>query len=270
MTTSPTQVCEDILRADIKYNVEHRIWPSVVAVAERLLARRAELTDAYAELVEKLGNRPQALKVFFDVLLGAAALRHPEATARSRQDRAELEQVNSQIATKALELSSLLERRSDIHNTTDFHSDTHYSVCGVIEAAARDVPLFDGWVKEPLQTLSARFDLKYWPSIAAFVREISQDAAQATPLAMDQAAAAATMGKRASPTDFFGYLYEGLEDAMASNGGFIPKGFKVSDRSMASLATCALGRDADEPFDAPYVKQVRQRLRQRDGAADVE
>lgn len=264
MTTSPTQACEEILRADINYNIEHSIWPSAIAVAERLLARRAELNDAYAELVEKLGRHPHALKVFFDLLLCAAALRHPQATARSRQDRTELTQVNSQIAVLALELSSLLDRRSDIHNTTDFHSDTHYSVCGVIEAAARNVPLFKGWIKEPLQALSGRFDLKYWPSLSDFVREISRDAAQATPHAMDQAAAAATTGKRASPTDFFGYLYQDLEESMVRYGGFIPNNFKVSDRSMASLATCALGREADEPFDAAYVKQVRQRLRQRD------
>jgi hypothetical protein len=259
-----TQLCEDVLRADIKYNTEHRIWPSLNVIAERMLVRSAELTEAYEELAEKLGARHMGLKVFFDVLLGAAFLRNPEATSQSRADRAELVRVNAQIAEVARELAALVERRSEIHNTTDFHSDTHYSVCGVIEAAAERIPLFESWVKEPLQHLSSRFDLKYWPSIGDFVLEVAEDAERATPVAMDAAAAAATKGKRASTTDFFSALFEHLDEATTRYGGFLPIGFSLTDRTLAALGTCVLDCGPDEPFSADYVKSLRQRLRRRE------
>lgn len=261
---TPTQICEDILRADIRYNTEHRIWPSLNAISERMLLRGVELGGAYDELVEKLGTRPQALKQFFDVLLASAHFHNQHATAQSRADRAELVEVNERIAELAHELAGFLDRRSELHNTTDFHSDTHYSVCGVIKSAAeRRVPLFDGWVKEPLQRLSSQFDLKYWPTIGDFVRELADDAERAKPLAMNSATDAATRGKRASDTDFFSALFKDLEEGTVGSGGFLPRGFKLLDSSWAALGTCVLDRGPDEPFTAEYVKQLRQRLRRR-------
>ncbi|MDY0744809.1 hypothetical protein SNE35_09835 [Paucibacter sp. R3-3] len=259
-----TQLCEDVLREGIEYNITHNIWPSLNAIAARMLARSTELTDAYEELAEKLDARHKGLNVFFDVLLGATYLRNPVATAQSRADRAELVRVNAQIAEVARELATLIERRSEIHNTTDFHSDTHYSVCGVIEAAAERIPLFESWVKEPLGRLSYQFDLKYWPSIGDFALELAEDAERATPVAMDAAAAAATTGKRASPKDFFSALLENLDESTRRYGGFLPTGFSLTDRTLATLGTCVLDRGPDEPFDADYVKSLRQKLRRQE------
>lgn len=261
--TNATQFCEDILSAGIQYNLDHRILPSENAVAERLLARRLELEDAYAELFDKVEGSHPAVQVFLGLLLGAAAFRNPKATAKAREARTELTVVNEEIAQTARQLQTLLERRDEIHNTTDFSADTHYHVCDVIADAARHVPLFDSWIRARLQALTGRFDLKYWPSIADFVGELADDAEQAQPQAHFRAAAAATHGRRASPTDFFGYLFEELKNMTTQYGGFIPKGFDLSDRTLASLASCALDCDADAPFDAAYVKRLRQRLRER-------
>lgn len=48
--TNMAQVCEGALRVMKAYNVEHAIWPSENIVIDRLLARRLELADAYAEI----------------------------------------------------------------------------------------------------------------------------------------------------------------------------------------------------------------------------
>ena len=106
------------------------------AVADRLLARGVELRDAYGELYEKLHPRPPALKVFLDLLLSTAAFWSPEKIAEARVAREELASVNRQIARKAEELVQLLERRTDLNNTSGFSSETHYHVCDVIEAAS--------------------------------------------------------------------------------------------------------------------------------------
>ncbi|MGT2453788.1 hypothetical protein ACU4GI_11005 [Cupriavidus basilensis] len=47
---NPKQVCEHLLFDAKRYNIEHSILRSEVAVADRLLARSLELADAYDEL----------------------------------------------------------------------------------------------------------------------------------------------------------------------------------------------------------------------------
>jgi len=136
-TTNPQQACEAILIEGKRYNIEHGILPSENVVADRLLARGIELRDAYGELYEKLHPRPPALKAFLDLLLSTAAFWSPEKMAQARVARDELADVNRQIARKAEELAELLERRTDLNNTSGFSSETHYHVCDVIEAASR-------------------------------------------------------------------------------------------------------------------------------------
>lgn len=68
---------------------------------DRLLALRAELSDAYDELGEKLGTRPRALRVFLDLLLGTTADWNPAKINQSRTARNELVSVNGQIDAKA-------------------------------------------------------------------------------------------------------------------------------------------------------------------------
>lgn len=86
----PTENCEEILRAGIRYNVDHGILRSENVVAERLLARRTELVEAYDELHAKLQNQPQALKAFFGALLSTAAFWNPDKLANARKGRSAL------------------------------------------------------------------------------------------------------------------------------------------------------------------------------------
>ena len=107
-TPSPQQTCENILINDKTYNVEHNILPSENAIIDRLLARRIELNEAYAELYDKLQPHSRALPVFLGLLLSTAAFWAPEKIARSRAQRDTLVDTNQQIAQKAEELAQLL------------------------------------------------------------------------------------------------------------------------------------------------------------------
>jgi hypothetical protein len=67
---------------------------------------------------------PPALQVFLGLVLSTAAFWNPEKIREARAARSDLSSVNRQIARKAAELATLLEQRSDLHDTSGFSSDT--------------------------------------------------------------------------------------------------------------------------------------------------
>ena len=239
-TMNPQQICEDFLRKEIRYNSEHHILPSESAVADRLLDRGIEMKHVYQELHEKLHLHPPALSLLLGLVLSAAAFWSPEKIQRARTARDDLTKTNHQIAKKAAELAMLLERRSDLHNTSGFSSDTHYHVCDVLEAASQHNYLFTSYVQDQVLAL---------------------DAKTADTTATDPLTAAATAAVRASKADFFKALFAAIEENCADNYGRLPNGFKLSDRTLASLGNCALDLDPDDLVDDAYIKRFRQRER---------
>lgn len=258
---TPQKICESILNEEKQYNIEHEILPSENAVVDRLLSRGLELKETYEELHEKLHKHPPALKVFLGLLLSTAAFWSPEKITKARSERADLANINQQIATKAAELAELLERRSDLHNTSGFSSSTHYHVCDVIEAACENNYLFQSYIKERLDALTGQFDLKYWPSLGELLQVIASDAEHASTEASDPLTAAATAAARPSRADFFKALFAAIEENSAENYGQLPRGFKLTDNTLASLANCVLDFGPDDLVDGAYVKRLRQRER---------
>lgn len=261
---TPSQIakdaCEKILIDDRRYNIDHNIWPSQVIVVDRLLSRSYELLKPYQELHRKLHRQPRALLAFFDVLLGAAALWNPEKIALARAARAKLTATNGEIALKAAELAQLLQQRERLHDTSAFSSDTHYHVVEVIEAAAQDNYLFRSHVQESLRALRFQFDLKYWPGLPEVMQALAHDAQDAAANPSDPMTAAATEARRASLVDFFKALFAGIEERM-SRGGFLPSHIKFTDATFAALVNCALDLTPEESVDGPYVKRLRQGIR---------
>lgn len=262
--TNAQQTCENLLIEEIRYNNERRIWPSKNAIANRLLARGVELQDAYEELHDKLHAHPPALQVFLDLVLSTAAFWNPEKMQEARAARSDLASVNQQIAGKASELAMLLEQRSDLHDTSGFSSDTHYHVCNVIEAASQHNYLYKSYIQEKLGSLRGQFDLKYWPSLGDFLQELASDAEKAVTEATNPLTAAATEATRPSKADFFKALFAAIKENSAKSYGQLPRGFKLTDRTLASLANCALDLGPDDLVDDAYMKRLRQR--ERNGA----
>jgi hypothetical protein len=256
------QRCEEILSEAKRRNNEHEIFADEVLIADRLLARRLELGDAYKELYAKLDPHPHALNCFLDLLVSTAALWSPEKNAEARAERERLEAANVQIADKAAELAGLLEERARLHNNSAFSSSTHYSVAKVIEVAAEENCLFGLYVQKPLRGLRGQFSLKYWPTLAEFVWVLARDAENAKIEATDPLTAAATKATRSSLADFFKALFAAMEENSAEEFGALPRGFRLTDATLASLATCALDLGPDELVDSAYVKRLRQRERE--------
>lgn len=261
VTTDPTEICEEALRADKAYNIEHEMLPSENRVIDRLLARRLELVEAYAEIHEKLHARPYGIKVMLGTVTSVAAFWSPERVADARDARTRLEEVNREISDLAMGLARLLEERSEIGNSSGFASNTHYHIVDVIDAACRENGYYRSHLKEELEPLTSRYDLKYWPSLAEVVQVIGQDADNAGTAATDPLTRAATTGSRGSRADFFKALFQLIKENGEGSQARLPRTFKLSDNALASLANCALDLGPDDLVDSAYVKRLRQRQR---------
>lgn len=260
---NPSDACEAILQQIKSYNAQHKIWPAQKAIIERLIARRIELTEAYAELHEKLGTRFQALEVFFDLLIGAVDGWNPKSNAQARAQRQRLNALNKDIADKAADLARLLQERSDLNNRSGFSSNTFYHPIDLVEKAASENGRYNSFLKEPIARLRGQYDLKYWPSISQCLRALSCDARHSIIQANDPFTHVATKATRGSLADFFKALFVAIEESGVHQGGFLPSGFSVTDATFASLTNCALDLKPDEMVDAVYVKRLRQRERER-------
>lgn len=263
LITNPTQVCEDALRADKAYNIENAILPSENRIIDRLLARRVELVSAYAEIYEKLHDREHGIATILGVVTNVAAFWNPQKVAYARDARVRLQEVNREIGELAMDLAGLLEERSEIGNRSGFASDTHYHIAEVIDAASSDNGFYRFHLRDELKPLKSRYDLKYWPSLAEVVRVIGQDAGDADTKATDTLTRAATTGTRGSRADFFQALFQLIRENGDANPGHLPRNFRLSDETLASLANCALDIEPDDLVDGAYVKRLRQRARER-------
>jgi len=253
--------CEEVIQADRANNISHNIWPSNVRVADHLLRRGLELQQAYEELWSQLHDIPRALQVFFGALMDTAAHWSPEKLREARDARAELRETNAEIAEAASALADLLRRRTELQDAHGFTTGTHYHVCDLIEAASAHNGLFQSWLQKPLEQLRGQFDLKYWPSLPAVIEQIAVDAQDAEPRALDPVTAAGTAAARASLADFFKALFVAIEEIGMREYGPLPHNFKLTDASYAALANCALDLDPDRCVDGPYVKRLRQGIR---------
>lgn len=260
---NPKQICEQILLDDKRYNIEHHILPTEIAIADRLLARGLELTAAYDELHEKLHHHPRALQTFLGLVLSTAAFWNPMTMKEARSAREDLTEVNRQIASKAAEVADLLMQRENLHNTSGFSCETHYSICGLIKAAGKNHYEFTSRVQNRFEELPAQFDHKYWPTLSDIMLELSRDAENAAPDASDPMTDAGTAGTRASKADFIKVLLTAMEENSARAYGPLPNRLGITDDTLASLMNCALNLDDKDLVDGAYVKRFRQREREK-------
>lgn len=260
-TRQAQTVCEDLLRCERNDRIEKRILTSEVHVIDRLLGRGLELKEAYKELHSKLSEHPPALKVFFDLLQSSAAFWSPEANQEAREGKARLTAVNGEIETTARKLAQLLEERTHLENHSGFACDTFYHPIDVMHAASERNGSYATWVKESLESVRFRFDLKYWPTLSEMAESIAVDAAQAKPSPHDAVTGAGTEGPRGGLADSFRAFFACLDESSSGNHGLLPQGFDLTDRSIASLMSCALGLEPDRVVNSMFVKRLRQRQR---------
>lgn len=100
--------------------------------------------------------------------------------------------------------------------------------------------LYQSFLKNELENLTGRFELKYWPSLASMVRVIGLDAGKAEVTADDVRTAAMSESKRPSRADFIRALHSGVSDNQHSGMGGLRRSFRLSDSAAATLANVIL------------------------------
>lgn len=259
MNKSAVELCEEFLKNDRAYNVENDIWASVVEITDRLLTRRTEMTVVYKELAE---NYEQShINAFLDIVMSTAAFWNPQAASEYRAQKKQLIETNAEIAKVSEKLAALLAKRKELNNSSNFYSNSHYSIVDVIDNASQYNGHYTGFLKQPLESLGGQYDLKYWPSLSEVVSEIGKDAMSSEVYSSDSWTEAATSSQRSSVADFFRALFAAIEEHSERINGVLPLSFKLTDNSLSIIANCALNLEPEEIIDGQIVKGIRQRLR---------
>lgn len=264
-TSEAVRACEAILLTELEYNRARNIWPSVNRIMEVMLARRGELLEAYEELHASLSQHPHALRSFLDIVAGSPRFWGPERIMEARGARKELMEVNARIAVAAETLSALIARRSELLEASGFSCDTFHHVLDPIKAAAKESEnhLFEWHILKKIDALTYQYDGKYWPALSAVVDAIGADASAAEVYARDAVTASATSSARPGLYDFLRALLAQIKENSVGSGGFIPKTFRITDGTLASLVNCVLELKMEDLIDATYIKRFRQAERNR-------
>lgn len=259
MNKAAVELCEEFLKNDRAYNVENDIWANVVEITDRLLTRRTEMTVVYKELAE---NYEQShINAFLDIVMSTAAFWNPQAASEYRAQKKQLIETNAELAKVAEKLAALLAKRKELNNSSNFYSNSHYSIVDVIDNASQYNGHYTGFLKQPLERLGGQYDLKYWPSLSEVVSEIGKDAMSSEVYSSDSWTEAATSSQRSSVADFFRVLFAAIEEHSERINGVLPLSFKLTDNSLSIIANCALNLEPEEIIDGQIVKGIRQRLR---------
>ncbi|HCG7179534.1 TPA: hypothetical protein NJ332_004664 [Vibrio parahaemolyticus] len=235
-------ICENQLR-NLKQNlVDNDIRPRDVELIEHLLSRTEELRVFYKELLEQLDER----QVFFvlEAVIDVAVNWNPDEMKQARRDKKELETINEQIVSLAEQLATLLDKRYELKNSSDFTCDSVVRVTDLIQLAANGNYLFSNYLKDDITLLGNQYEYnRYWPSISNIVRAIGDDASDLEVYSGFKLTEVATESKRSSNRDFLRALFVALEEDKKDPVKRIPSSFRLTDVAMASIATCALYLD---------------------------
>lgn len=253
--------CEQVVATLRQGDIDSTPTAPTIAIYDRLLARGAELADAFDEVHEKLQAHLRGIEIFLRSAVEIAAYWTPEANTIARSARTQLVEVNQKIAVAAAGLAGLFRQRCELSEGSGFTGGTYHSIRDVIDAAGQGNDDYRVHLGKRFRQLRAAFKRKYWPTLEAIMIELSADAGRVDVQARDSVTAAAIEGQRPSKADYFRAWLTDIEEK--GEGGEFPPGFRLTDATMASLATCILDLPKTEIIDGSYVKGVRQKTRRR-------
>ena len=254
---------ESILKEMRSYNAEHKILTSENEVIDRLLKYPVEMQAIYDEFAGKLSENQQ--KYLWDALLGAATFWNPKVSKALRENKKRLAKLNDDIAKYAQKLAALIQERHDICETSGISAYEDYDFLDWVHRAAEFNLLYQSHVKKDLQALSYRFDAKYWPENFEVVAAIGEYAKEAELYENNAWTEELLSSPKHSNADYLRVILKAIEDRKKYGplGYILPKEFRISDNTLASLINCTLDLAPESMLSAEYVKRSRQNIRER-------
>ncbi|WP_324724470.1 hypothetical protein [Lelliottia sp. JS-SCA-14] len=236
------------------------VWRSTWPVFERFIERHKEMQPVYRELAAN-GVTDIKLWNLLEQFIFSGAFSKEESHAELRADYDELVALNDSISEASTKLAEMIERRSEIINQSGhFHCDWTYSLSDLIDEAGSGNAHYDGFLRDELQPLK-QYDLKYWPGIADILHVIGLEHVEIE--FADQSTAAIINARRPSKTDYFRALFDHISDLKTGDWYSLPRNFKMTDNSLATVCNVALNFPADDLVDADFVKRTRHRLKEQ-------
>lgn len=254
---------EIILKKRRKSLIEAEILSSEVVVIDKLLNRSVEMNGVYTELCAILTD--SQMEFFWDAVLGAATFWNPDSSRKLRDDQKLLIDLNQEIAERAHQLAQLMQQRYEISESTGLSSYDDYHVIHWLDRAAESNNHYQSYIKKDLKLLSTRFDLKYWPRTVEVVEAIAAFADEAEVQVNDEWTEELLSSQKCSTADYLRVLLKAIEGIKeyGPETHVLPKDFRITDKSMATIINCSLDLDSDAMHTSEYVKRARQNFRER-------
>lgn len=268
------------LRAECEHRVTNCIRKSELPVIDRLIkagsgaGANAPLPQAWRELLElhprgvqRLGMTCDRWQMVIDQIVSTAAYCHPERIAVLREAIKDINALTREIVDKARDLANKLRERSREMERLGVTPLPGTDPLDLMEPAAKVASLYDGtgdthglyvgFVKPRLHDLRARFDGKYWPTMADLLEALADVQTDVKAVPDDSLSRAATEVRQRSNRDFLRALDQAIGELAYYNGVTI----SFSDQALAAVANAALG--LDETFSPGSVAQYRREMNGR-------
>ncbi|KTS17633.1 hypothetical protein RSA31_21510 [Pantoea dispersa] len=260
MTYTRTSTPADVLETLRNYYeglqsppLQKSTWPMI----EMLIARETDMRSVWKEIA-LYGLSWQQCHSLLEQIVFAGQFGTDVAVQRLKDDYHQLAGLNSDIIQMAKQLAAKLDARDHILNHNSFILDNTVHIVELIDNAAAGNSHYRSRVREPLLSLGA-YELKYWPSLQDILRILAK-----TPIEIgfrEESDRALVSGRGELVPDYLRELFSCIETARTCHWG-LPEEFRLTDASLATLATVSLG--LPEPASVTAVKMHRIRLSKED------
>ncbi|HCW0180241.1 TPA: hypothetical protein OW286_003622 [Citrobacter freundii] len=230
-------------------------WPMI----ERLIDRETEMRSVWNEIA-RYGLSWQQCHTLLEQIVFAGKSGTDAAIQRLKADYRQLAGLNNDIVQMAKQLAAKLDAREHILNHNSFTLDNTVHIVELIDNAAAGNGHYRSRVRELLRPLGT-YELKYWPSLQDILRALARESVETG--FMEDSDRALVSGRGELVPDYLRELFSCIEMARTCHWG-LPAGFRLTDASLAMLATVSL--DLPEPASVTAVKMHRTRL-SKDGFA---
>jgi len=134
-----------------------------------------------------------------------------------------------------------------------------------VDRAAKNNHYYQGYVKEGLEALSGRFDLKYWPDNHEVVAAIGEFAQENEVYESNSWTEELLSSPKYSMADYLRVLLKAIEDRKKHGppADLLPEDFRLSDNALSTLINCTLDLAPEDLLSSENVKRSRQNIRTR-------
>lgn len=232
-------------------------WMSVWPLIERMLSRESEMQLVWQNIARQALTWQQCYSLLEQIVM-ADRFSRPEIVSRLKDDYRQLEELNRTISKTAGDLAEMILARDAILKRNAFTLERTTHIVELMEMAEDNDGLYRSYLHETLDGLTCRYEGKYWPGLPGILQVIAREHPEIE--CLSESDQTIIYGRGKVLPDYLRELFSRIEDVRQGSWG-LPKGFTLTDSSLATLATVTL--DHNEVISADAVKVRRNEFSKR-------